>query len=105
MGQIEELNKKIRELVEQESLNPVSGKLLYEDINNGGTTSGWSNDDYKCFIDYYKAIDFRAYSYILKRYQPKTVHNTFFFILYEMGMDGKDVRRIMFFILESSCHL
>ena len=27
--------------------------------------------------------------------QPKTAHNTFFLILYEMGMDDKAVRRIM----------
>ena len=93
--QIEELNEKIRELIEQESPSLLKGKLLYEDIKNGGTTSGWSNDDYKCFIDYYKAIDFRAYNRIQKKYQPKTAHNTFFLILYEMGMDDKDVRRIM----------
>ncbi len=93
--QIAELNEKIRELVEQESPGLLKGKLLYEDIKNGGTTSGWSNDDYKCFIDYYKAIDFPAYSRLQKKYQPKTAHNTFFLILYEMGLDDKDVRRIM----------
>ena len=93
--QIEELNEKIRELVEQESPSLLKGKLLYEDIKNGGTTSGWTNGDYKCFIDYYKAIDFAAYCRLQKKYQPKTAHNTFFLILYEMGMEDKDVRRIM----------
>ena len=93
--QIEELNEKIRELVEQESPSLLKGKLLYEDIKNGGTTSGWSNDDYKCFIDYYKAIDFPAFCRIQKKYAPKTAHNTFFLILYEMGMEDRDVRRIM----------
>ena len=93
--QIEELNSKIRELVEQESPRLVKGKLLYDDIRKNGTTSDWSNDDYKCFIDYYKAIDFTSYSRITKKYQPKTAHNTFFLILYEMGMEDKDVRRIM----------
>lgn len=93
--QIEELNGRIRELVEQESPRLVRGKLLYDEIRQDGTTSGWSNDDYKCFIDYYKAIDFAAYSRIQKKYQPKTAHNTFFLILYEMGMEDKDVRRIM----------
>ena len=93
--QIEELNGKIRELVEQESPRLVRGKLLYDEIRKDGTTSGWSNDDYKCFIDYYKAIDFAAYCRLQKKYQPKTAHNTFFLILYEMGMDDKDVRRIM----------
>ena len=93
--QIEELNEKIRELVEQESPSLLKGKLLYEDIKNGGTTSGWANGDYKCFIDYYKAIDFPAFCRIQKKYAPKTAHNTFFLILYEMGMGDKDVRRIM----------
>ena len=95
MQQIEELNSRIRELVEQESPRLVKGKLLYDEIRKDGTTSGWSNDDYKCFIDYYKAIDFPAYSRIQKKYAPKTAHNTFFLILYEMGMEDRDVRRIM----------
>ena len=93
--QIEELNEKIRELIEQESPSLLKGKLLYEDIKNGGTTSGWANGDYKCFIDYYKAIYFPAFCRIQKKYAPKTAHNTFFLILYEMGMGDKDVRRIM----------
>ena len=92
--QIEELNGKIRELVEQNSPRLVRGKKLYDEIKKDGTTSGWSNDDYKSFIDYYKAIDFRAYNRIQKKYQPKTAHNTFFLILYEMGMDDKDVYRL-----------
>ena len=93
--QIEELNGKIRELVEQESPRLVRGKILYDEIKKDGTTSGWSNDNYKCFIDYYKAIDFPAFCRIQKKYAPNTPHNTFFLILYEMGLEDKDVRRIM----------
>ena len=100
--QIEELNSRIRELVEQESPRLIHGKLLYDDVKKNGTTSGWSNDDYKCFIDYYKcfidyykAIDFPAFCRIQKKYAPKTAHNTFFLILYEMGMEDRDVRSIM----------
>ena len=93
--QIEELNSKIRELVEQESPRLIHGKLLYDDVKKNGTTSGWSNDDYKCFIDFYKAIDFPSFCRIQKKYAPKTAHNTFFLILYEMGLEDRDVRRIM----------
>jgi hypothetical protein len=93
--QIEELSSRIRELVEQESPRLVKGKMLYDEIKRDGTTSGWSNDDYKCFIDYYKAFDFAAFCRIQKRYSPKTAHNTFFLILYEMGLEDRDVRRIM----------
>ena len=93
--QIEELNGKIRELVEQNSPRLVRGKMLYDEIKKDGTISGWSNDDYKCFIDYYKAIDFPSFCRIQKKYAPNTPHNTFFLILYEMGLEDKDVRRIM----------
>ena len=93
--QIVELNGKIRELVEQNSPRLVRGKIPYDEIKKDGTTSGWSNDDYKCFIDYYKAIDFPAFCRIQKKYAPNTPHNTFFLILYEMGLDDRDVRRIM----------
>ena len=93
--QIEELNNKIRELVEQESPRLIRGKLLYDDIKKNGTTSDWSYDDYKCFIDFYKAIDFSSFCRIQKKYAPKTAHNTFFLILYEMGLEDRDVRRIM----------
>ena len=93
--QIEELNCKIRELVEHESPRLIHGKLLYDDVKKSGTTSGWSNDDYKCFIDYYKAINFPSFCRIQKKYAPKTAHNTFFLILYEIGMEDRDVRRIM----------
>ena len=95
MQQIDELNSRIRELVEQESPRLVKGRMFYDDIKKNGTTSGWSNDDYKCFIDYYKAIDFPAYNRIQKKYAPKTAHNTFFLILCEMGLEDRDVRRIM----------
>lgn len=37
MQQIEELNGKIRELVEQESPRFVCGKLLYDEIRKDGT--------------------------------------------------------------------
>ena len=89
------MNSKIRELVEHESPRLIHGKLLYDDIKKKGTTSGWSNDDYKCFIDYYKAIDFPSFCRIQKKYAPKTAHNTFFLILYEMGLEDRNVRSIM----------
>ncbi len=76
-------------------MSSFSSSLLQEVREKDGTTSGWSNDDYKYFIDFYKAIDFPAFCRIQKKYAPNTPHNTFFLILYEMGMEDKDVRRIM----------
>ena len=67
---IEKMNCKICELMEQESLRFVRGKILYDEIKANVTTSGWSNNDYKCFIDYYKAIDFPSFCQIQKNTLP-----------------------------------
>lgn len=93
--QITELNRKIHDLMEQGSPRLYKGKLLYDQIGEGGTTITWTVDDYNCFIDFYKASHFTSYERIIKKYSPKTAHNIFFLILYEMGMKDQDVRRIM----------
>ena len=92
--QIEELNGKIRELVEQESPRFVCGKLLYDEIRKDGTLQ-LVKRRLQMLHRLLKAIDFAAFSRLQKKYQPKTAHNAFFLILYEMGMDDMDVRRIM----------
>ena len=93
--QIADLNQKIKDLMEQESPKLAKGKLLYDQIQQNGTTVAWANDDYKCFIEFYKTTHFASYSKVMKRYSPKTAHNTFFLILYEIGKEDKDIRQIM----------
>jgi hypothetical protein len=93
--QIAELNKKINDLIEQDSPRLYHGKMLYDQIVENGTTVTWTKEDYNCFVDYYKAKDFASYSKIVRKHHPKTVHNTLFLILYEIGKDDKDVRHIM----------
>ena len=93
--QIADLNQKIKDLMEQESPRLAKGKLLYDQILQNGTTVEWTNDDYKCFIDFYKATNFSSYSKVMKKYSPKTAHNTFFLLLYEIGKNDKEIRQIM----------
>ena len=93
--QIADLNQKIKDLMEQESPKLAKGKLLYDQIQQNGTTVAWANDDYKCFIEFYKTTHFASYSEIMEKYSPKTAHNTFFLILYEIGKEDKDIRQIM----------
>ena len=64
----------------------------HETICDNGTS--WSNDDCKCFIDFYKVIDISSFYCIQKKYAPKIAHSTFFLILYEIGMEAWDVRII-----------
>lgn len=93
--QIVDLNQKIKNLMDQESPRLAKGKLLYDQILQNGTTVEWTNDDYKCFIDFYKATNFSSYSKVMKKYSPKTAHNTFFLLLYEIGKNDKEIRQIM----------
>ena len=93
--QIADLNQQINDLLEQDSPRLYHGKMLYDQIVENGTTVTWTKEDYNCFVDYYKAKDFASYSKIVRKHHPKTVHNTLFLILYEIGKDDKDVRRIM----------
>ena len=48
-----------------------------------------------------KPRSMNVYIRLQKKYQPKTARNIFFLILYEMGMEDKDVRRIMGIIQEA----
>ena len=93
--QIADFNKKINDLIEQESPRLYKGKMLYDQVMHNGTTITWTQDDFKCFIDFYKANYFSSYTRMIRKYQPKTVHNTFFLLLYELGKDDKDIRQIL----------
>lgn len=93
--QITNLNQKIKDLIEQGTPIFARGKVLFDQVQQNGTTVTWSNDDYKCFIEFYKATHFSSYTEVIKKYSPNTAHNTFFLILYEMKKEDKDVRQIM----------
>ena len=64
-------------------------------IMQNGTTVSWGKDDYQCFVDFYKANDLSTYNKIVKKHHPKTIHNTFFLILYAIGKTDKQVQTIM----------
>ena len=93
--QIVELRQKITDIVENSSPVLNRGKMLYDDILQDKTTVSWSKDDYKCFVEYYKALHINEFESIDKNYKNLTLHNTFFLILNEMGKDSKAISHIM----------
>ena len=95
INKIDELNNKIAEIVRNGSPRLNHGKILYDSVLQDGTTVMWGMEDFKCFIEYYKAVCLSNYKKIEKRYPRLTPQNAFFLILYEMGMSDKDVCRIM----------
>lgn len=93
--QIADLNKKINDLIEQESPRLYHGKMLCDQVMHNEPNITWTQDDFICFIDFYKANYFSSYMKMVRKYHPKTIHNTFFLLLYELGKEDKDIRQIM----------
>ena len=92
---IEEYQYKISEIVDKASPILNRGKVLYDEINTGMTTSSWNQYDYQCYVEYYKALHLMEYEALEQNYDHLTYHNTFFLILVELGKDSKEIGRIM----------
>ncbi len=95
--QIEILRKRITDIVEKSSPILNRGKILYDDVLQNKTTVSWGKDDYKCFVEYYKALHIKEFESIEKRYKNKhlTLRNMLFLILNEMGKDNNAISQIL----------
>ncbi len=89
------LRLQIKDIVEKASPILNRGKILHDCIENGETTVRWSRDDFKCYVEYYKAAHYPQYAEIIKQYKPKTTHNTFFLILCKTGKNDVEIGRVM----------
>lgn len=69
--QIADLNKKINDLIEQESPRLYHGKMLYDQVMHNEPNITWTQDDFICFIDFYKANYFSSYMKMVRKYHPK----------------------------------
>lgn len=94
---IENLNKDIKKLLDDESPKLKKGRMLYDRIQNGETTSKWTSKDQALFNNYYGAINYRTYNRLrkVKRAAKLNAHNMFYLILKEMIKDDKEVMRIL----------
>lgn len=94
---IENLNKDIKKLLDDESPKLKKGRMLYDRIQNGETTSKWTSKDQALFNNYYGAINYRTYNRLrkVKRATKLNAHNMFYLILKEIFKDDKEVMRIL----------
>lgn len=94
---IKNLNKDIRKLLDDEAPKLKRGRILYEHIMGGGTTSRWSSKEESLFNNYYAAINYQSYCRLKKveRSSKLSAHNLFYLILKEMGKSDEEVRRIL----------
>lgn len=94
---IQKLNDQIKNTMDKEGALLKQGKMLYDQIVNGGTTSEWHKKQFELFIYYYKAIHFKTVSRLerTKRKEKLTPQKLFFLLLNDMGYEKKDIARIL----------
>ena len=102
---IKELNKKIRNLLEAKAPQLLRGQMLYEQIKDGylKTFYDWTKKDIKCFVEFYKVMDYRTVHQIMsvKRTEPMTDHRLFYLLLKYMGKTDAQIKE-MFSISDNS---
>ena len=94
---IQKLNKDIKKLLDDEAPKLKQGRMLYDQILEGGTSLRWSSKEEKLFNNYYGAVNYHSYNHLrkVKRATKLSSHNLFYLILKEMGKSDEEVRRIM----------
>lgn len=95
---IEKYNKDIKKLLDDKAPRLNHGRLLYDQIMNGGTTSGWNTKDDSDFVYYFSSINYEAYRNIIKvkRASDLTNHNKVYLILKEaLQKEDNEVKKIM----------
>ena len=94
---IQKLNDQIKSTMDKEGTLLKQGKMLYDQIVNGGTTSEWHKRQFELFIYYYKAIHFKTVNRLerTKRKEKLTPQKLFFLLLNDMEYEKKDIARIL----------
>ena len=96
---IQRLNDQIRDTIDKEDPLAKKGKILYNQIVEGGTVSDWHKSEFEAFNHYYTVINFQKVNKLkrIKRKEKLTTQKLFFLILVEMGYDKKEITRIFNF--------
>lgn len=93
--EVDQLKAKINEMAASGTYRVNRGMLLYNEIKNDGNMVEWSKDDYEMFINYYDAVDHSTVKILRDCHKNITPRNLSFLLLYEMGKNDDDIRRIM----------
>ena len=71
------------------------GSKLYNHIMDGETTENWEDEDFLCFIEYYRMIDFHFVFHLEEDYNNLSTRNMMFMILFHMNKNDEEVAKIM----------
>ena len=95
---IDKLKKDIQNLLEDKAPRLNHGKVLFEHIENGGTTSGWNKKDDEDYVYYYSYTHYEVFHNIIraKKATDLSNHNKIYLILKEaLKKDDEEIKRIM----------
>ena len=71
------------------------GKKIYETIKNGGKPAKFTTNDERNFVHFYIYSFSEQYDKISRPYQSLTLRLKTFLILQQMGLDSKEIQRIL----------
>ena len=94
-AEINTLTQKLHRLQKHHAKIYYEGRKFYDHIMNGGTLAQRPDLKLDHFIEYYKLIDLPYVIRIEKEYKNLSSYRKFFLILYHMGKDKTEVRRIV----------
>jgi hypothetical protein len=92
---IEQLNRNVGVVEEKYQHILTEGKLLYEQVINGGNTLEWNKEDFLRFVQYYKLINANLVFRLENDYENLSPRQMAFVILYDMGFDDEGVMRAL----------
>jgi tetratricopeptide (TPR) repeat protein len=95
--EIEELNKNIRDIMDNRSPSLSKGRMLYDDVVENKGKDKWKKDDIEAFLEYYTATNYKTVERIRKtpREEPLTDYRLLFLILVEMGKSDYEIMQIL----------
>ena len=89
------LTNRIAHFHEEQPKILQDGRKLYDHIMDGGATENWEDEDYFCFIEYYRVIDFNFVTHLEEDYNNLSNRNMMFMILFHMNKNDEEVAKIM----------
>ena len=73
----------------------AAGRRLAQSLDEGGSVAKWSNDDYRCAMEYYRTVDGDFITLLEKDYEGLTVRNMLFATLRHLNKTDDELERIL----------
>ena len=73
----------------------AAGRRLAQSLDEGGSVAKWSNDDYRCAMEYYRTVDGDFITHLEKDYEGLTGRNMLFATLRHLNKTDDELERIL----------